>query len=68
MSFSQYEEVVKILITRLGINYTEIYNYRGDRIELLFQRFFDFCQTNLTERCPYFDIQPALFFMEVMFK
>jgi len=50
------------LYTKAGIAYADIFDYQFAEKAIIFDRFYNFCQTNLTDHCKEADIQPALFF------
>ncbi|WP_316827428.1 hypothetical protein [Pedobacter miscanthi] len=56
-----YEEVCTELISKRVVPYADIFDFKDTPLEDLFEMFFTFCQTNLSEHCAEFDIQPARF-------
>jgi len=62
MDTSRYEAAMQELYTKAGIAYADIFDYQFAEKAIIFDRFYNFCQTNLTDHCKEADIQPALFF------
>jgi len=56
-----YEEICEELIAKNAVKFEDVYNFTEMPLEKLFEHFFQFCQTNLSERCKEYDIQPARF-------
>ncbi|SDJ97982.1 hypothetical protein SAMN04487898_105202 [Pedobacter sp. ok626] len=56
-----YDEVCKELMAKKIISFADIYDFSETPLENYFENFFTFCQTNLSERCKEYDIQPARF-------
>ncbi len=62
MELSRYEAAMQELYSKAGIAYSDIFDYQFADKAIIFDRFYNFCQTNLTDHCKEADIQPALFF------
>ncbi|MNK40340.1 hypothetical protein D3C87_589870 [compost metagenome] len=56
-----YGEICKEIIAKNAVSYGDIYDFSETPLEKLFEEFFTFCQTNLSERCKEYDIQPSRF-------
>lgn len=50
------------LETNAGIPYGEIFDYRSAALGIIFDRYYSFCQTNLTDHSKEAAIQPSLFY------
>lgn len=58
----KYKEAIKILQTCAGIDFGELYDYDLNEKAIIFDRFYNFCQVNLTDHCGQYDIQPAMIY------
>jgi hypothetical protein len=59
---TQFDQAMQELVDKAGIPYSDIFDYRHADKAIIFERFYDFCQTNLTGHTNEAEIQPALFF------
>jgi len=58
----RYNEFSNELVNTVGIPAYDIFDYQFSPIALLFDRFYNFCQDNLSFHCSEYDIQPAIFY------
>lgn len=61
MSYN-YTEIIDDLRARAQVLTGDIFEYEFSEISDIYERYFQFCQENLTEECDEFDIQPAKFY------
>lgn len=57
-----YQKNIKELNELAKIPVTDIFDYTDSRIKLLYEKYFQFCQENLSEKCVEYAIQPAKFY------
>ena len=57
-----YQEIIEDLETTAKIPIGDIFDYQYSPINEIYDRYFQFCQENLTEECDEYDIQPAKFY------
>jgi hypothetical protein len=58
MSYN-YTEIIDDLIAKAQVPSGDIFEYEFSQISDVYERYFQFCQENLTEECDEFGIQPA---------
>lgn len=56
-----YNEIVKEIVSDGRIDSTEIFNFEFAPQKQIYEKFFHFCQENLSEKCTQYDIHPARF-------
>lgn len=57
-----YQKNIKELNELAKIPVTDFFDYTDSRIKLLYEKYFQFCQENLSEKCVEYAIQPAKFY------
>nr|WP_294790460.1 hypothetical protein [uncultured Mucilaginibacter sp.] len=57
-----FDQAVNELVNQAGVPYGYIFDFRAADKASIFERFYDFCQTNLTGHTTEADIQPAMFY------
>lgn len=57
-----YKKHMKEIMDNAGVPYSEIFDYEDSKIAEIYDRFFNFCQTNLSGHSQEYDIQPAAFY------
>lgn len=57
-----YNDIIEELKAKAQVPSGDIFEYDFSEIKDIYQRYFQFCQKNLTEECSDFDIQPAKFY------
>ncbi len=57
-----FDSVMQELTDKAGVPYGDIFDFRAAEKSPIFERFYDFCQTNLTGHTTEADIQPARFY------
>jgi hypothetical protein len=62
MGTVRYKKAMTELHNLAGIPAEDIFDYGQSKIAVLFDRFYNFCQDNLTIHCTEYDIQPARFY------
>src|ERR1035437_8201724 len=57
-----YQDIKNELVNKVGIQANDIFDYQDAALKDVFEDYFNFCQENLSERCPCYSIQPAKFY------
>lgn len=57
-----FDQAMLELVNKAGVPYGDIFDFRAADKAPVFQRFYDFCQTNLTDHTREANIQPAMFY------
>ncbi|WGQ09741.1 hypothetical protein QG516_24820 [Pedobacter gandavensis] len=57
-----YKQALKILQTSAGVDFGKLYDYDLNDKAIIFDRFYNFCQVNLTDHCTEYNIQPAMIY------
>jgi hypothetical protein len=57
-----YNDIASELVAKAGIDKTDIFDYSYSPLQFIFEQYFQFCQTNLSEYSHEYNIQPARFF------
>lgn len=57
-----YSDIIEELKANAQVPSGDIFEYDFSEIKEIYQRYFQFCQENLTEECSDFEIQPAKFY------
>jgi hypothetical protein len=57
-----FDKAMQELIDKAGVPYGDIFDFRAADKSPVFERFYEFCQINLTGHTTEAEIQPALFY------
>lgn len=63
-----YTDIIDDLKDNAKVPIGDIFEYEFSEIKDIYQRYFQFCQENLTEECDEFDIQPAKFYYRTVYE
>lgn len=62
-----YEENIEVLSQSAGIPLNDIFDFEYSPIKQIYERYFQFCQENLSEECAEYDIRPARFYFRAVY-
>ena len=64
MATYEYYDIVGELIREKVISKEDVYDFEDSPRSFTYEKYFQFCQVNLSERCQDYNIQPAKFYFK----